>query len=227
MAALASLFQYLCDKNAVSHNPVKGAKRPNAEGSIGKTPTIGDHQARCLLAAPRDDKLKSKRDRAIISTLLYHGLRREELCKLTVRDAKHVRRGVTYLKVSGKGDKTRYVELHPGTNQLIHDYLEAAGHGGEGAGALFRPIRNNRTGDLKKALDPDAIYKLVRGYSVALGFDIGAHALRATAATNALDHLADIKRVKDWLGHSNIATTQLYDHRKMRPEDSPTFKVSY
>jgi site-specific recombinase XerD len=48
--------------------------------------------------------------------VLYQGLRREELCKLTVRDAKHVRRGVTYLKVSGKGDKTRYVELHPGTN---------------------------------------------------------------------------------------------------------------
>ena len=71
------------------------------------------------------------------------------------------------------------------------------------------------------------IYKLVRMYSSALGFKIGAHSLRATAATNALDHQADIAKVQEWLGHANIATTRIYDHRKTRPEDSPTFKVSY
>jgi integrase len=47
------------------------------------------------------------------------------------------------------------------------------------------------------------------------------------AATNALDHQADIAKVQEWLGHANIATTRIYDHRKTRPEDSPTFKVSY
>jgi integrase/recombinase XerD len=57
--------------------------------------------------------------------------------------------------------------------------------------------------------------------------EIGAHALRATAATNALDHQADIAKVQEWLGHANIATTRIYDHRKTRPEDSPTFKVNY
>ena len=61
----------------------------------------------------------------------------------------------------------------------------------------------------------------------APGFKIGAHALRATAATNALDHQADIAKVQEWLGHANIATTRIYDHRKTRPEDSPTFKVAY
>jgi integrase/recombinase XerD len=78
-----------------------------------------------------------------------------------------------------------------------------------------------------KALDPDMVYRLVRGYSAQLGFEIGAHALRATAATNALDHPADIAKVQEWLGHANIATTRIYDHRKTRPEDSPTFKVNY
>jgi integrase/recombinase XerD len=67
----------------------------------------------------------------------------------------------------------------------------------------------------------------VRGYSAQLGFAIGAHALRATAATNALDHQADIAKVQEWLGHANIATTRIYDHRRTRPEDSPTFKVAY
>src|SRR4051794_41835640 len=50
---------------------------------------------------------------------------------------------------------------------------------------------------------------------------------RATAATNALDHQADIAKVQEWLGHANIATRRIYDHRRTRPEDSPTFKVSY
>ena len=227
LAALSSLFEYLCDKNAVTHNPVKGVKRPRAESGEGKTPALGDHQARALLAAADEDTVKHKRDRAILSTLLFHALRREELCKLKVKDSRHTRRGVPYLNVSGKGDKTRYVELHPATNQLIHDYLEAAGHGADDNGALFRPIRNNRTGLLEKPLTPDMIYKLVQKYSGKLGFKIRAHALRATAATNALDNDADIAKVKDWLGHANIATTQLYDHRKSRPEDSPTFKVNY
>ena len=80
---------------------------------------------------------------------------------------------------------------------------------------------------LDDAITPDGIYKLVRVYSAQLGFEIGAHALRATAATNALDHEADIAKVQEWLGHANISTTRIYDHRRTRPEDSPTFKVAY
>jgi integrase/recombinase XerD len=52
LAALSSLFEYLCEKNAVTHNPVKGVKRPPVESYEGKTPALGDHQARKLLDAP-------------------------------------------------------------------------------------------------------------------------------------------------------------------------------
>ena len=227
LAALSSLFEYLCEKNAVTHNPVKGVKRPPVEGYEGKTPALGDHQARALLDAPDSASLKGKRDRAMLATLLYHALRRDELCKLKLKDFRHERRGVAHLKVSGKGGKTRYVPLHPAAGGLVLDYLEAAGHGQDDAGALFRPIHNNRGGGAQKAITPDGVYKIVRGYSRELGFEIGAHALRATAATNALDHQADIAKVQEWLGHANIATTRIYDHRKTRPEDSPTFKVAY
>lgn len=87
LAALSSLFEYLCEKNAVAHNPVKGVKRPSVETYEGKTPALGDHQARTLLDAPVGDSIKQKRDRAMLATLLYHALRREELCKLTVKDS--------------------------------------------------------------------------------------------------------------------------------------------
>ena len=53
------------------------------------------------------------------------------------------------------------------------------------------------------------------------------HSLHATAATNALSHEADIAKVQEWLGHANIFTTRLYDRRKSRPEDSPTYHVKY
>jgi integrase/recombinase XerD len=50
------------------------------------------------------------------------------------------------------------------------------------------------------------------------------HALRTTAATNALAHKADLAKVQEWLGHANIATTRLYDRRQRRPEERPTFR---
>jgi integrase/recombinase XerD len=227
LAALSSMYQYLCDKNAVTHNPVKGVKRPPVETEEGKTPALGDHQARKLLKAPDEKSLKGVRDRAILATLLYHGLRRDELSKLGVRDYKQERRGSPHLKVNGKGGKIRYVPLHGIAGDLIDEYLAKSGHGGDQTGALFRPFRDSRGGGRKKAITPDGVYKLVRKYSALFGFEIGAHSLRATAATNALDHDADIAKVQEWLGHASITTTRIYDHRKTRPEDSPTFKVTY
>lgn len=63
------------------------------------------------------------------------------------------------------------------------------------------------------------ITESVRGFCV--------HSLRATAATNALENGADIAKVQDWMGHANVSTTRLYDHRHHRPEDSPTFRTRY
>ncbi|MGF6641728.1 tyrosine-type recombinase/integrase [Paraburkholderia sp. MM6662-R1] len=225
LAALSSLFEYLCEKNAVDFNPVKGAKRPKVDSNEGRTPALGDHQARALLDAPDPATLKGLRDRALLSVLLYHGLRREELCRLTVRDI-HARRGVPHLRVHGKGDKTRYLPLHLATAEHVHAYLEAAGHGEMPSAALFQRAR----GGSGNAITPDGVYKVVLAYAAQAKIAVdgfGVHSLRATAATNALEHEADIAKVQEWLGHANIATTRIYDHRRHRPEDSPTFKVAY
>ncbi len=231
LSAISALFDYLCDNNAVPDNPVHGVKRPFADNNEGKTPALGDGQARILLDAPTDDTLKGIRDRAILATLLYHGLRREELCKLKVDDIQS-RQGVPHLAVKGKRSKTRYVPLHPHAGRLIIDYLTFAGHGEDRKGALFRPVRNNRTGDLTKTLHPNAIYAIIKHYGQLTGLDaevtgLCTHAMRATAATNALEHEADIAKVQEWLGHANISTTRLYDRRNSKPEDSPTFRVRY
>ena len=67
LSALSSLFEYLCECNSVAHNPVDGVKRPSEGVNEGKTPAIGDGQARALLDAPDATTLKGKRDRAILA----------------------------------------------------------------------------------------------------------------------------------------------------------------
>src|SRR6267143_531076 len=90
LSAVSSLFEYLCERNAVVHNPVKGVKRPKViNANEGLTPALSDEQASMLLDAPPGNTLKGKRDRAILATLLYHGLRREELCRLSTPKRTH------------------------------------------------------------------------------------------------------------------------------------------
>ncbi|EMT0168066.1 TPA: tyrosine-type recombinase/integrase [Pseudomonas aeruginosa] len=228
LAALASLFDHLLDANAVAGgNPVHGVKRPRIESSEGKTPALGDHQAKALLDAPDPATIKGLRDRAILAVLLYHGLRREEAARLVVQDILE-RRGIKHLRVHGKGGKLRYLPLHPVALERIHAYLEASGHNQEEATApLFVPLRGRKTG---AGVSAEGIYSLVGGYARAAGIEVaglGVHGLRATAATNALEHEADIAKVQQWLGHANISTTRIYDRRASRPEDSPTYKVRY
>jgi len=237
LSALSSLFDYLCERNAVLGNPVDGVKRPASNNNEGSTPALGDAQVRRLLEAPAPDTLKGVRDRAILATLLYHGIRREELCLLRLRDV-HSRQGVMHFRVKGKRDRIRFVPVHPMVLRLIGEYLEMGKHGGAVShenldSPLFRPVSNNRTGTLDKHLDPGSIYRnIVMKYAKLTGITAEAvgvcvHSMRATAATNALSNEADIAKVQEWLGHANVSTTRLYDRRKTRPEDSPTFHVKY
>jgi site-specific recombinase XerD len=232
LSALSSLFDYLCERNAVTGNPVDGVKRPMTNGNEGSTPALGIVQARKLLEAPAADTLKGVRDRAILATLLYHGMRREELCGLRVKDL-HSRQGVMHFRVKGKRSKIRFIPVNAAAQRMIEDYLALTGHRGDVEGALFRPVANNRTGRLDRHLDPNSVYQnIVRKYGRETGLSaevvgLCAHSLRATAATNALSHDADIAKVQEWLGHANVSTTRLYDRRKSKPEDSPTFRVKY
>ncbi len=122
LAALSSLFEYLSEANTVTHNPVKGVRRPKVESYEGQTPAISDAQARQLLKVPADTP-KGLRNRTLLSLLRHHGLRHEELAQLTLGDI-HERRGVMHLRVRGKGNKLRHVPLHPGSQELLADYLQ-------------------------------------------------------------------------------------------------------
>lgn len=229
LAAVSELFDFLCEENSIARNPVNGVKRPREGANEGKTPALSDVQARCLLEAPASDTLKGRRDRAILAVLLYHGLRRGELCRLRVQDYQ-LRRGVPTLVVHGKGGKLRYLPMNSRAVRLLEEYLDAVGHRADEAGALFRPVKN-QVGGLDQPLNSSSIYKdVLKRYAAEAKIPeqlLRPHVLRATAATNALEHGADITKVQEWLGHQSITTTRLYDRRRSKPEDSPSFKVEY
>ena len=196
LSALASLFDHLCERNAVPFNPLRGVKRPTSDSGEGKTPAIGDGQARALLNAPEEGTLKGKRDRAILAVLLYHGLRRAELCALKVCDLEE-RRGIRHLRVHSKGSKIRFVPVHPTALARVEEYLEATGHRGEVAGPLFWPIKNNHSNGSWQRLSRQA--RCTRRWcatnAAAAGISVRGFGLYALRATNALDHEADIAKV--------------------------------
>ena len=231
LSALSSLIDYLCEQNALSSNYVDGVDRPRHGVREGKTPALSDAQVNRLLDSIDDSTVKGKRDIALLSVLLYHGLRRDEVCKLKIED-RETREGALCFTVEGKRGKTRFIPIHPHSRRLIDDYLGAMNLSGQNTGPLFRPVKNNTTGTLDKTLSTDAVYKIIRKHGFAAGLtddirNVRPHVMRATAATNALRHDADIKEVQQWLGHADISTTRLYDRRDAAPEDSPTFKVKY
>jgi integrase/recombinase XerD len=118
LSALSSLYDYFCERNAAHGSPVDGVKRPAANGNEGSTPALVDAQGRGLLEAPASDTLKGVRDRAILATLLYHGIRHGELCMMRLRDVQS-RQGVMHFWVKGKRDKIRYIPVHPMSIRLI------------------------------------------------------------------------------------------------------------
>lgn len=100
-------------------------------------------------------------------------------------------------------------------------------------GTLFVPRKGSPPESRSTPGSPgttDGVYQILKHYGLKAGISVqrfGPHAARATAATNALDAGAGIAKVQEWLGHASVRTTRVYDHRKTRPEDPPTFKVKY
>jgi len=136
------------------------------------------------------------RDRALVEALYATGLRISELASLNVDDA-----GSDTVTVVGKGNKTRRVPIGKPAQDAIDTYL-AAGRGAlasSAAGdALWVGVRGGR-------LDPRGIRRVVSERVATF-----PHALRHSFATHLLEGGADLRTVQDLLGHTDLATTQIY-----------------
>ncbi len=160
-----------------------------------------------LFRANEEGTPQSLRDWAIVETLYGSGIRVSELVGLDVGDVDQNR---NTLRVIGKGDKERVVPIGTPALNAINKWLK------EGRVALQNENSDNALfiGSRGKRIDQRVVREIVYEAVQSLGNNkkLGPHALRHSAATHLLEGGADLRTVQEILGHSSLATTQIYTH---------------
>jgi integrase/recombinase XerD len=171
--------------------------RPSRRKSLPKYLTEAEAH-RLLMACEHDP-----RDHAIITLMAYTGLRVSEVIGLDCEDINLGERTLTV--VSGKGDKDRMVIFANQTAVALRRWLENRQEVDHDA--LFLNLRGGR-------LTQRSVQRIVKDYARDAGIKkvVTPHVLRHTMATTLLRHGADIRIIQQLLGHSSIATTQIYTH---------------
>nr|WP_245346993.1 tyrosine recombinase XerC [Arthrobacter stackebrandtii] len=209
-ASVARNFTAWAEREGIiSLDPALRLKAPKLEKTL---PAVLQQQQLTRLldgmaAAARDLDPVALRDLAVVELLYATGIRVGELAGLDIDGVNRERRTVTVL---GKGDKERAVPFGVPADTALGRWL-AHGRGKllqpHSGAALFLGMRGGR-------IDPRTVRKFVDRGLASLGDTsaTGPHALRHSAATHLLDGGADLRAVQEILGHSSLATTQLYTH---------------
>ena len=159
-----------------------------------------------LLEAPDMESPSGIRDRAMLETMYASGLRVSELLNLK-KGQVNLSKGI--ITVFGKGAKERKVPIADYAIDFIKKYINEVRNKSEHKSSEFLFL--NRSGE---PLSRIYFFKQVRKYAELAGIDmvISPHTLRHSFATHLLNHGAQLRMVQGMLGHTNIATTQIYTH---------------
>ncbi|BBZ07211.1 tyrosine recombinase XerC [Mycolicibacterium doricum] len=208
-SAVKTFTTWAVRRGLMGSDPAARLQMPKARRSLPAV--LRQDQARdaldaANLGAQQGDPL-ALRDRLIVEMLYATGIRVSELCGLDVDDVDTSRR---LLRVLGKGDKQRAVPFGEPAEQALRTWLTDGRPGlvtSQSGPALLLGARGRR-------LDPRQARTVVHQTVGAVDGapDIGPHGLRHSAATHLLEGGADLRIVQELLGHSTLATTQLYTH---------------
>ncbi|MDX1931045.1 MAG: tyrosine recombinase XerC [Capsulimonadales bacterium] len=210
-ATLRAFFRFLTQRSITPRSPARNLATPRKGRPLPKA--LSETAVTDLLSAPDTGRPDGLRDRAILETLYASGMRASELVALDVRDLRFQENGEGEARVRrGKGDKERIALLGRPAVTALRAYLE------NGRPALrtatARPtdaLFLNRFGG---RLSDRSLRRLFDKYceSVAAAHKVTPHTLRHSFATHLLDHGADLRVVQELLGHTDLATTQIYTH---------------
>ncbi|MBU0518243.1 site-specific tyrosine recombinase XerD [bacterium] len=206
VSSLRSFYQYLHSASITEKNPMTLLRTPRQVRPLPYSLSV-EEVAR-LIESP-DAALKiGIRDRAMWETMYGSGLRVSEVVNLEFGDVDH---SYEWLLIRGKGSKERWVPLSEPSQNWLKKYL-----------AEVRPlllkkqtgVRNIFLNARGKSLTRQGVWHLLKQYAVALAppIKISPHGLRHSCATHLLEGGADLRMVQEFLGHSDISTTQIYTH---------------
>jgi integrase/recombinase XerD len=170
---------------------------------------LGEAAVARLIEAP-DDTPRGRRDAAMIELAYASGLRVSELVTLPVAD---VNLNLGFVRVTGKGSKTRLVPLHARARERIARYLAEDRPTFVKDPAVIALFLTDRGGPMTR----QGFWKLLRGYALRAdvrlpGAGVSPHKLRHSFATHLVERDADLRAVQAMLGHADISTTQVYTH---------------
>jgi site-specific recombinase XerD len=195
------------------------------------TPALTTKQAISLLEAIPTDTLKGLRDLAMVSTFFITGCRVSALVRACVGHLEHD--GVEhYLRVTEKRNKKARKILLDAARAVLA-YIEAAGIAEDAQGPLFRPMTKDGLRLERRHMDRKTPWRLVKHYCRAAGINpdridgrgIGIHSLRKTAINDAIRNGAGMHEVREFAGHSDIRTTELYFVRREEDADMAARRI--
>ncbi len=204
LSSLKTYYDYLLRLSHVSENPVLKIVRPKTGKKLPKflkTKELSD----LLESDVFEDSFSGKRNKVIIELLYGTGMRRSELLNLRISQI-DLQAGT--LKVTGKRNKQRIIPFTRKVKEAIVEYLQYR------TGLCEAEHDFLITTEKGKQAYPNLIYRVVQKYilTVSTYSKVSPHTLRHTYATHLLNNGADINAVKELLGHSNLAATQVYTH---------------
>ena len=202
LASLKSFYSYLVGEDEIEGNP---ASRVTVERTQRSLPEIlTNREVDLLLSQPSSNDMKGCRDKAMLELLYATGIRVSELISLNVRD---VSIPGEYLRCESKG-KTRIIPLYHEAVQSLKDYLnhvrpQIVAYAGEDA--LFVNMAGER-------MTRQGFWKIIKHYqqTAKIEKDITPHTLRHSFAAHLLENGADLRSIQEMLGHSDLASTQMY-----------------
>ena len=206
LIALRSFLAYCSKRDILTVTPEK-VELPKAKRK--QVTFLSQEETESLIGSIKPDSPQELRDKAILELLYSSGLRVSELCNLN-RDHINLKRGE--FMVRGKGQKDRPVFISPEATEWLASYIATRS---DSAKPLFIRYSGAKTGDEESfRLTPRSVQRMVSHYAKLAGITkhVSPHTLRHSFATDLLMNGADIRSVQSMLGHSNIATTQVYTH---------------
>lgn len=228
LAVVKSFLNWLKLNRYVSENPAELVKGfPQTQESSLKG--LSDDEASKILNLPNLNAKSGALHGAILSVLLYLGLRKGELIGLKVGDLDE-ERGISVLKVRGKGHRVRILPLTERVRLALVHYFEICRRDwNHKEQPLFCPTKNPLGGELTKPLNPNAITYIVGRYAKKAGIlkPISPHSCRATCISNALDRRATHRSVQHLAGWSTPLMIQRYDKRREDLKNSAAFLIEY
>jgi len=205
LVALRMFHRFLTQEGKIAQDVTEALEAPKLWKHLPDYLSVREVEA--LLQAPNTRKPQGLRDRACLELMYATGLRASEAAGLKMG---HLNFDLGYIRIIGKGEKERIVPVGRTARKYVLRYLEQARPRwvkGNSEDALF-------VSRLGKKMSRQTVWMILKKYAQVSGIHkkIYPHILRHSFATHLLENGADLRVVQELLGHSDIATTQIYTH---------------